>query len=754
MKNLKKIYISILIMLLFISFNQVVNANNTTYTNDDNSATWTINDQTVNYNNGVKHTLMYGTTTDKAYSTEGNQMVNAFEMKTDGVTSKLVTWAIQTGNGGYARNGLSIIAKNYEEKHPGWIVVAGINGDQYYTKYGIGLGTDGSFYYPNQPYYPMIIDGERRFPITATGYSDRNYVGIANNNQTNGFIETSSLDGLKIEILNENNEVIYIHNVDKVNLPANNNETSVWFAHPATDSSSNYVTYQASNQLGLYIVESAELAYMSNSSAYDYPGAADSPFGRGEITLITENYEIDKWQFAIDTNDSKLREQLSLNTRVRVQYYYENEQMNQVESSFGYHAVQRKDNVDVTTTAAYDTNRYNRSIFGQKADGTYVLMTVAKGTYSGTSHNESNTILKQLGVTEAYQQDGGGSVTAIIRNEYGDFDIVNKSSDSGSSQRSILNGCFFVIRDPGYASYQKDSTRTSITINRVNDYNKEYISNVVAEINNKKYQLDSDSLTINDLEDDTEYLVKLTYDFTINGITKQCSSTISAHTDSYKIPSSGIKIQNITASTVEAIRKKINDEEYIYVKLKLNNQEYDLTELDTPILIENLSKNKSYLYTVEYGVKDSFTGKIFENTEEYYFLTKKYHLPIIEEFKVERTEKDSVTINYAISDLDNLSYNIYIFYNNMQYPLEELSGSIVLDNLNIEENDYSFKLIVPYEEDNKTKEISSDIYTITKNDQYYSEVKENNCGSCNGCATIYIQLMFAATLIYIILKKK
>ena len=62
-----------------------------------------------------------------------------------------------------------------------------------------------------------------------------------------------------------------------------------------------------------------------------------------------ENYEIDKWQFAIDTNDSKLREQLSLNTRVRVQYYYENEEMNKVESSFGYHSAQRENNIDIKT---------------------------------------------------------------------------------------------------------------------------------------------------------------------------------------------------------------------------------------------------------------------------------------------------------------------------------------------------------------------------------------------------------------------
>ena len=112
MKQIKRIYISILLILMFISINVFVYAKENVYTNDDNSATWTINEQQVNYNNGVKHTLMYGTTTDKAYQSEGNQMVNAFEMKTDGITSKLVTWAIQSGVGAYGRSGLSKIAKD------------------------------------------------------------------------------------------------------------------------------------------------------------------------------------------------------------------------------------------------------------------------------------------------------------------------------------------------------------------------------------------------------------------------------------------------------------------------------------------------------------------------------------------------------------------------------------------------------------------------------------------------------------------
>ena len=644
---------------------------------------------------------------------------------------------------------LSIIAEDYEEKHPGWIVVAGINGDQYYTKYGSGLGADGSFYYPNQPYYPMIIDGERRFPVTPTGNSASNYVGIANNNSNDSFVPASQLSNVKIEVLNEFDEVIYIHDVNKINESPNEGETSVWFAHPSTESNYDYVKYDVSSDKDLYVIEMADLAYMNNSRTFTNIGGIDSLFGRGTITLLTKNQTIDKWQIAIDTNDNTLRSNLSLNTKVRIQYYYENEEMNKVESSFGYHSAQRENNIDIKTKADYDARRYNRSIFGKKADGTYVLMTVAKGTYSGTTQDESNAILKQFGVTDAYQQDGGGSVTAIVRNEYGTFDIVNESSDSGVKQRSILSGCFFVIRDPGYISYQKDSTRTSITITKTNNYNDEYISNVVATINGKEYKLENDNLTIEGLEDDTEYKINLTYDVKINNQTVKGYHQIIGHTDSFTIPSHGVKEQNITANQVEFIRNSTVDDEYIYVKLKLNDQEYDLLEENKPVIIKNLTPSTRYNYTITYAVKDTLTGKTFEKTVESTFITEKYNIPTINKFDVTRTGKDKVTINVAIIDEFNLAYSYYIMYNGNQYALESLNETIEIEDLNIKDEEYIFQLIIQYKTDTTFSSLESQQITINSNTSY-----QNNSKGCNKCNLVLIELTTLLSLCYFIFKKK
>jgi hypothetical protein len=748
MKTIKHIYIILIITFLLTISSLTINANSKSYS-DDNSASWQVNEKTVNNIGNLTHTLMYGTSTDTTQQTQGNQKVNVFEMKTDGINSKLVSWAMQTGKGSYARNGLSIIAEDYEEKHPGWIVVAGINGDQYYTKYGSGLGADGSFYYPNQPYYPMIIDGERRFPVTPTGNSASNYVGIANNNSNDSFVPASQLSNVKIEVLNESDEVIYIHDVNKINESPNEGETSVWFAHPSTESNYDYATYDVSSDKDLYVIEMADLAYMNNSRTFTNIGGIDSLFGRGTITLLTKNQTIDKWQIAIDTNDNTLRSNLSLNTKVRIQYYYENEEMNKVESSFGYHSAQRENNIDIKTKADYDARRYNRSIFGKKADGTYVLMTVAKGTYSGTTQDESNAILKQFGVTDAYQQDGGGSVTAIVRNEYGTFDIVNESSDSGVKQRSILSGCFFVIRDPGYISYQKDSTRTSITITKTNNYNDEYISNVVATINGKEYKLENDNLTIEGLEDDTEYKINLTYDVKINNQTVKGYHQIIGHTDSFTIPSHGIKEQNITANQVEFIRSSTVDDEYIYVKLKLNDQEYDLLEENKPVIIKNLTPSTRYNYTITYAVKDNLTGKTFEKTVESTFITEKYNLPTINKFDVTRTGKDKVTINVEIIDEFNLAYSYYIMYNGNQYALESLNETIEIEDLNIKDEEYIFQLIIQYKTDTTFSSLESQQITINSNTSY-----QNNSKGCNKCNLVLIELTTLLSLCYFIFKKK
>ncbi|MBQ4570855.1 MAG: phosphodiester glycosidase family protein [Bacilli bacterium] len=735
MNLFKRIYICLLIIMLVLIITPKTLSASNIYSNDDNSATWEVKEQTTKTLNGVTHTYMLGESTDIFQEEIGNQKINVFEMKTDGINSKLVSWAMNSSTT-YARGGLSAIAKDYEENHPGWIVVAGINGDQYYTKYGSGLGTDGSFYYYNQPYYPMIIDGERRFPITPTGNSASNYIGIANNNDQESFIEESPLADLKIEILDEKDQIIYIHKVDKINNNPNENETSVWFSYVSAEQNGKYIEHNVKTEKNLYIIEKAELAYMNNSSTYPYSGAADSLFGKGTISLIKNDYVFTSGSFGIETSNSDLIKYLKEKVKVRVQYYYQNEDMNNVEASFGYHSVQRENNQDVKTTAAYDARRYNRSIFGKKADGTYVLMTVAKGTYSGTTQNESNTILKQFGVTDAYQQDGGGSVTAIIRNANDSFDIVNESSDSSVKERQILSGCFFVVRDSGYRSYKKDSTKNSITLTKVNNYNDEYISNVVAELNGKTYNITDEDLIIDNLEYDTEYTIKLTYDINLNGYIVKGEQQVIAHTASFVMPSSGISVKKVTANSIILERISQTEDEVVSAIVTCNNETYDLTEENKEIIIKDLSPSTVYKLQITYSVKDIIDGKIYEGKEEINKITKKYNIPEIIKFEVTNKNKNSIELNVEIIDDFNLSYACYISYNGKQLDCEQLSNIYIIENINLEQEDYEVMLVVLYKENNVYKSLNSDVILIEKIEHVH-EFKDGIC-DCGEKDPIYV----------------
>lgn len=743
MKKLKYIYILLFIGLIFLFLAQNYNLKaNQVYKSDNNNATWTVMDKTTKTINGVTHSLMYGESTDISEISKGNQKVNVFEMQADGINSKFVTWAI-SGKTSYTRAGLSNIAKDYEKNHPGWMVVAGINGDQYYDKYGSGLGVDGSFYYYNQPYYPMIIDGERRFPITPTGGSSSNYVGFTNDGSKKSLVESSTLDSIKIEVLNELDEVIYIHNVDKINQTPNSNETSIWIAYNSSNGSGQIVEQNVKTDNNIYIIENAEKVYMNNSITYPHGAGIDSLFAKGTISSVANEFNFISGAFGIETTNKDLEKQLKEETKVRVQYYYSNDLMNKVESSTGFHSIQRYDGSDVESPQPYDIKRYNRSIFGRKADGTYVLMTVAKGNYSGTTHNESNAILKQFGVEEAYQQDGGGSVTAIIRNNYDEFDIANESSDSGSKERQIFSGCFFVVRDLGFRAYKKDSTKNSVTLSKINNYNDEYISNIKAIVNNQTYEISNGSLTIPNLEYDTEYLINLTYDITINGKTVKANQQIIAHTDSFTMPYSGVKVSKTTANSITIERNKVTEDEYIYVEVTLNDKKYDLKELNKQIEIKNLKPLTLYTFKINYAVKDSIDGKIYEGTEEIKEVTKKYNIPEIKTFNIEQQTKNSIKINIEIVDDFQLAYAYYISYNGMQYSLEELSGTYIIEDVNLKKNEYELTLVIQYKE--------NEIFKTLTSDSIYTTKVKSNCSKNN---MIIINSITLSILLYISFKKR
>ncbi len=438
--------------------------------------------------------------------------------------SKIVTWAVRNADkSGFERKAVTAIARDYEANHPGWKVLGGINADQYYFLNGERGMENGSDYFMPQPYGPFIADGEKWFSISAKPYGGNGtyILGFANDGSQDQIMQgytawdsTSSrkvnLAGLYLSVIDEDGEVLQKFIINKFNETPALGENAVYAPYSMGQTFPDLSVTGSS----LFVCTYPELSFVSNSVAYTYKelydqktllNAQNAFFGKGTIDRIANSsVTLSRGQFAISVNSETLGAALSIGTRVLIQYEYEGA-MNEVESATAYHTRMRVDNADLDSTSSYNTVRYPRSMVGRTATGAMVLMTVdgKQTNMSGANQAESHAILKNYGVVEAYQMDGGGSVTMIVRDN-GDFKVVNLPADG--SPRSVLTGLFFVTRDVMIDSEQTDASIDSVTIKtKITKTLEREIEEVFLEIEGTQYPVVDGSVTIDNLTMDSEY---------------------------------------------------------------------------------------------------------------------------------------------------------------------------------------------------------------------------------------------------------
>ena len=672
--------------------------------------------------------------TNGANGTEKN--VNFFNMKADGVNSKLVTWMKPNTNATFGSNALTKIAADYEKNHPGWIVVAGVNADQWYYGTTISDPKGGYFYYKNQTYYPFTVDGQNLFTINPLGGSG-NGVAITNN-PDNPIADVYGSTSIELQIYDESDNLIKKFNVAGYNKTPGAGETTVWSGYFSPKALDQFVDREnVTSTNGLYVIENSELAYMNNTR--DYEGyeagiyrAVDSFYGRGTVSAIKNTVTLTKGQFAIETTNEEVKKYLAENVKVIVEQQYATEIGNNVESVSGYHTVQVKNGVYQSTTAPYNTGTRPRSMFGILEDGSYFLMTtrdVADTSVGGTVHTETNAILNYYGAYTCYQHDGGGSVTAIYRNTTGGFDVASESCDSGTRERALGSGLFFVVRDPGFDSYKKNSTSTSVTFTKkVGEYYNE-MENVSISIGNQTVELEDGktTITLSNLEPNKEYeaLVEYTYKGT------KYQSTVKCETKAYDpginiIPNTyGFTIKrNITDSILKTIKVEFNvDDMYTYVM-----PDVDSFELDN--LFKGETYSISYICTVENRNTKEII-KIAVDAKEY--TTLSYELPEITKIEEGRKTDDTLRISYAYTDNDSLVTKAYIYLNNTKYELTKKSGSYTFEDLDFNNNTYNIKIVLTYIVDEVEEELESDLLTYEKPACVHEY--DNDCdATCNLCS--------------------
>ncbi len=536
-KIFKSFYIVLFFFFVMFSLQILpVFAADTTYYNDDKSYNFTSTEEKVSE-------LYTGTTftSDHGYTTRGQtkteQDVFVLKQKSDASQGiKTVTWAIydsgsQSSHKAFERKNLGAIAEDYEKNHPGWKVLGGINADQYFFNYGTKLGQDGSDIFVNQPYYPMIADGENWFTYNATG-ENSNVVGFTNDPTKNAFVYGArQRTGFKLYVYDENKQLIgkfpidYL-NPDSPNKPSTTSNSTVLYALYNQDkegksTSSATTSMDVTSTNDLFIVSNAEKAFVSNSRTWSWykTSAIDAFFGKGTIDLTAKQTTLKTNQFAIDTTNQELKNVLKVGSYVMAQYEFDDE-MEVCDEGIGFHTVQRQNNKDNNVANSYNSRAYPRSVFGFTSDGSTILLTCNGGT-AGSSHGlyaqEINAVLKKYDVTDAFQMDGGGSVTMVVRNDKGKFDTVTKGSDG--NDRSILSGLFFVVRDiqaditPNVQNTNSIEMNVKINDNAGRDIDKVYLQLVGKNSSGKTEtfleEVVNEKVTFNNLSSNSSFTYKL-----------------------------------------------------------------------------------------------------------------------------------------------------------------------------------------------------------------------------------------------------
>lgn len=390
---------------------------------------------------------------------EYQQQVNLLDIDFDS-SAQFVPYAGIT-NGTWNTLTVRKAAAEFEQKNPGKMVIAAINGDWFEisrdVKASVGVTISNGEYYK-----------------TATGYPNIHTL-IFNNSGTGKKITelTDARTKPVLTIYDANGNEIKNIDINKVNQEPGNNEISLYY--PNLNPEFNYSQkYETISVTGGWVV--------TNASA-SITAVADSFYGKGKISQNNGTYDLTRGKFAIKSNNSEINSLLADGVTIRCQYEYVNEAYKDVTNAICYpYAVMKNGEpvypVDATTTNNDAKHRKPRTIIGQRADGSIVLANVdgrqPETKMYGMNSMEMGALVEYYGCIDAWKLDGGGSATMIIRKQSGmnltasfndqpsnEWHVVNSPSDK--SERSDGN-CLLVVVDVPQVSIEVSEITTEFVV--------------------------------------------------------------------------------------------------------------------------------------------------------------------------------------------------------------------------------------------------------------------------------------------------
>lgn len=417
---------------------------------------------------------------------------------------KVVNWTYMNATG-WSKQTVKDLAKDFEKHNAGWSVIAATNGDFFDIggKGHLPYQTGGVAYCNNELYKP----------------SGHAAVGFTNNGTKNSFVagvvETTSYHHL--DIFDASGNIVKSYKIDNFNSSPVDSEISLWYTYNLNEKVNEEIKQvpyvQTTSDKNTFIVENPIRGLAMSDNDF---------YGKGQISKTNQVITLGLGQFAIETTNEEIKNYLTVGSTIRVS--------RKVTGAFadcdnitGCGVTLIKDGEAVSNADGMNDWRHPRTMVGKKADGSIVLATVdgrqAGSGMTGMTYEELSATLLHYGCVEAYNLDGGGSTTMIIRDGEGGFKTMNSPSDG--AERRDSNALLIVAPELKLSIDQLSDT--SISLSHSNDAIGVDFSNVNITINNVTKKFATNQITFDKLEKNTSYKINYSYDLTYNGktLTKQ-----------------------------------------------------------------------------------------------------------------------------------------------------------------------------------------------------------------------------------------
>ena len=699
MNNIKKlsfIFLLALIVLLFSSNNKIAGASLSDYAHNlDEKVTWNVDGpltaniqhiETVNNGTKDKNSPKY------FFNPHTVQWVD-FDTDND---YRVVTYSGLNADKWKAMTTRQACA-DFEKNHPGWLVVAGINGD-FFDNSG------ATTFQPTNNFMTM----SDMFRAEKAGADYRNNICWTNDGKVIvGSPDISEKAYLRLLDGDKVTSQLEINNY-------NNNIAESGISLITTDSTKDFDL----NNVNVYVCE-----YSINRLS-----SKGMIFVKGKVVDINNlshgSTKPDKGYFYLCDKDDSLKSILKVGQELKCEHIYLNGYQN-VDNSIGYiHQVL----VDGVAQYAESNDDFcyithPRTLIGFRKDGSTVFMVVdGRGTSAemrvGATLFEAGILLGLQGCVNGYNLDGGGSSTLVVRNNDGSFRVVNTPSDG--AERSDGNHCLVIRRDPGFKITAKNTTSSSITLqlNITNNDLYKNVENLKIKFNDKEYSFTNNELTIDHLSSETTYNFNVEYDGLsvydeANKVKKM--QLVSFTTTEYQAPDPKLIVKDISKNSVIISRDmEILEADYFNnIIVHIGDSSYNMGN-KAEFEINDLIDDTEYEVYFEYTINDPVNGTFNKSTIDKMIKIKtlSFNKPIIDEFKLSSSNNNVYSFDYKISDNDRVLKNVKLVVNgNVVASSTSRRGSIEFTDTDLY-NDKLCKLVIVYEKDDVKGEIETEIITI------------------------------------------